>query len=240
MRASNAAQNGGRNLAVIPARGGSKRIPRKNLRDFCGMPMIARTIKAAVDSNCFDRIVVSTDDAQIADVSRQYGADVPFIRPAELADDYVPLMPVVRHAAEWCRENDDNYGRICCLSATAPLLRSSDIRDGLNALVDAGSKFAVAVTRYAFPVQRAVRISANGRLIMFCPEEFTSRSQDLETAYHDAAQFYWGTKDAWFSESIVFSEAAVPVILPRIRVQDIDEPEDWAAAEAMFRALHGD
>lgn len=224
-------------LAVIPARGGSKRIPRKNIKPFCGKPMIAWSIEAARSSGCFDRIVVSTDDLEIADVARNHGADVPFMRPEELSDDYTGTIPVIAHAIQWHQQHDVSPEEVCCIYATAPFVTAVDLQHGLQRLNDSGADYAFSVTSYAFPIQRAVRIGANGRVEMFYPEHFNTRSQDLEEAFHDAGQFYWGRASAWLAGKPIFSSAAAPVMLPRHRVQDIDTAEDWIRAESMFQAL---
>lgn len=227
-------------LAVIPARGGSKRIPRKNIKEFCGKPIIACSIEAAIESGCFDKIIVSTDDEEIAAVACEWGAEVPFVRPPELSDDYVGTIPVIRHAIEWFAEKSISFNHVCCIYATAPFVTSDDIRHGLETLKESGSNYAFSVTSYSFPIQRAVKITSNGRIEMFQPEYFSKRSQDLEEAYHDAGQFYWGLSRAWVEERPLFSEYAAPVVLPRYRVQDIDTPEDWVRAEMMFRILEKD
>jgi pseudaminic acid cytidylyltransferase len=224
-------------LAVIPARGGSKRIPRKNIKLFCGKPMIAWSIEAAQQSSCFDQIVVSTDDTEIAEVARQYGAQVPFMRPAQLSDDHTGTTAVIAHAINWFSEQGQQPEQVCCLYATAPFVSADDLRRGLAALTEAGSDYAFSVTNYAFPIQRAIRINATGRVEMLNPEHFNTRSQDLQEIYHDAGQFYWGRADAWLQGEMIFSPAATPVMLPRHRVQDIDTPEDWVRAEWMFKAL---
>lgn len=223
-------------LAVIPARGGSKRIPHKNIKTFCGKPIIAWSIEAAMDSRCFDRIVVSTDDPQIADVALQYGAEAPFLRPAKLCDDHTPTAPVIAHAIQWHRQQDLAPQYVCCIYATAPFIRADDVKKGLSVLTDTDADYAFAVTRYEFPIQRAVRINASGRIEMFHPEHFNTRSQDLPEAFHDAGQFYWGRADAWLDGRPLFSERAIPILLPRYRAQDIDTHEDWILAETMFRA----
>ncbi|MBT0653110.1 pseudaminic acid cytidylyltransferase [Geomobilimonas luticola] len=224
------------NVAVIPARGGSKRIPRKNIREFCGRPMIAWSIEAAVKSGCFSRIIVSTDDAEIADVARQCGAKAPFIRPAELSDDHTGTIPVIRHAVEWFIRQGERPDHACCIYATAPFITPSDIRRGLDILTETGSEYAFSVTSYPFPIQRAIRITPQGRTEMFNPEQFNTRSQDLEEAFHDAGQFYWGQARAWLAEKMIFSPESAPVLLPRHQVQDIDTMEDWERAELMFEA----
>lgn len=224
-------------VAIIPARGGSKRIPRKNIRDFCGKPMIAWSIEAAMASRCFDRIIVSTDDHEISELAKQLGAEVPFVRPAELSDDYAGTLPVIRHAVDWLQQNGDQIEYACCIYATAPFISPEDLERGLERIREEDASYAFSVTSYAFPIQRAIRITAHGRVAMFYPEHFSTRSQDLEEAWHDAGQFYWGTAEAWLEERAIFSEGAVPVLLPRHRVQDIDTPEDWTRAEWMFKAI---
>lgn len=224
-------------LAVIPARGGSKRIPHKNIKTFCGKPMIAWSIEAALRSGCFDSVVVSTDDEEIARIARAYGASTPFMRPAELSDDHTGTIPVIQHAIEWCRANGINAQQVCCLYATAPFVSPDDLRRGLSILEQTGSQYAFSVTSYAFPIQRAIRLTGDGRVEMFNAEHFNTRSQDLEQGYHDAGQFYWGLASAWLSAKMIFSPSSSAVLLPRHRVQDIDTPEDWIRAEWLFKAL---
>jgi len=224
-------------LALIPARGGSKRIPRKNIKLFCGKPMIAWSIEAALQSGCFDQVVVSTDDAEIAEVARQYGAQVPFMRPAALSDDHTGTTAVVAHAINWFAAQGNTPEQVCCLYATAPFVSAGDLCRGLSVLTETGADYAFAVTSYAFPIQRAIRITPAGRVEMFSPEHFNTRSQDLEEAYHDAGQFYWGHANAWLANKMIFSAASAPVKLPRHRVQDIDTPEDWLRAEWLFKAM---
>ena len=225
------------NICVIPARGGSKRIPRKNIKEFCGKPMIAWSIEAAIRSRCFDNIIVSTDDDEVASVSSKFGAEVPFTRPLELADDYVGTTPVIAHAIEWYNTRYGKLDNVCCVCATAPFIRASDIVRGFDLLKSREVEFTFSVTSYAFPIQRAVRITNDQRVEMFQPENFHIRSQDMEEAWHDAGQFYWGKASAWMNEKKLFSNDAAPVILPRHRVQDIDTPEDWQRAELMFLTL---
>lgn len=224
------------NVAIIPARGGSKRIPRKNIKEFCGKPMIAWSIMAALQSGCFSRVVVSTDDTEIADVARNHGAEVPFMRPESLSDDHSGTIPVIRHAVEWFIRQGQQPEHACCIYATAPFVCAEDISRGLKILSDTGSDYAFSVTSYPFPIQRALRITPHGRVEMFNPEYFNTRSQDLEEAYHDAGQFYWGRANAWLAEKTIFSPDAAPVLLPRHQVQDIDTMEDWQRAELMFQA----
>lgn len=224
-------------LAVIPARGGSKRIPRKNIKPFCGKPMIAWSIEAAQASKCFDRIIVSTDDAEIAEIARSHGADVPFMRPPELSDDHTGTIPVVAHAIEWMAQQVGPVQLACCLYATAPFVQAQDLRYGLEVLQRSAAQYAFSVTSYAFPIQRAIRIRSDERVEMLNPEHFKTRSQDLEEVFHDAGQFYWGLSNAWLNHLSIFGHDSVPVRLPRERVQDIDTTEDWTVAELKFRFL---
>lgn len=224
-------------LAVIPARGGSKRIPRKNIKLFGGLPMVAWSIRAAIESQCFDRIIVSTDDDEIARVAQTYGAEAPFIRPKELSDDYVGTIPVVAHAVDWQCAQGTTISEVCCIYATAPFIRAADLQRGLKLLERAATDYAFSVTSYPFPIQRAIRITPEQHIEMFQPECFHTRSQDLEEAWHDAGQFYWGKAQAWLAHKPIFSRNASPVVLPRYRVQDIDTLEDWKRAELMLNVL---
>jgi len=224
-------------LAVIPARGGSKRIPRKNIKPFGGLPMVAWSIQAALRSQCFDRIIVSTDDPEIAQLAITHGAEAPFLRPPELSDDYTGTIPVIEHAVEWQNAHGRSADQVCCIYATAPFVQASDLKRGVQILQSTGADYAFSVTSYAFPIQRAISIAPEGRVQMFMPEYFNTRSQDLEEAWHDAGQFYWGKADAWLEHRPLFSSDAAPVVLPRHRVQDIDTPEDWERAELMFKTI---
>ncbi len=224
-------------LAIIPARGGSKRIPRKNIKSFCGKPMIAWSIEVALASGCFDRIIVSTDDEEIAAVAKQHGAEVPFVRPANLSDDHTGTIPVIAHAIEWQNQHGEAVTEACCIYATAPFIQAKDIQRGLEVLHRTSAEYALAVTTYAFPIQRAIYITPNQRVAMFQPEHFSTRSQDLQEAWHDAGQFCWGRAQAWQTGLSVFSRDTAPIPMPRFRVQDIDTPEDWEQAEWMLRTL---
>ncbi|RCV89376.1 pseudaminic acid cytidylyltransferase [Billgrantia montanilacus] len=224
-------------VAIIPARGGSKRIPRKNIKPFCGKPMIAWSIEAAQRADCFDKIIVSTDYEDIAEVAKSYGASVPFLRPASLSGDHTGTIPVIRHGIEWLTKAGEKVEKVCCLYATAPFVSAEDIIRGLVALDDETIDYAFSVTSYAFPIQRAIRITDYDRIQMFNAEHFNTRSQDLEEAYHDAGQFYWGRKKAWLDEKMIFGERSKPIILPRYRVQDVDTLEDWERAEWMLKAM---
>ncbi len=221
------------NVCIIPARGGSKRIPNKNIRDFCGKPMIAHSIEAAKAAGVFDRIIVSTDSEGIADVARKWGAEVPFMRPAELANDFATTDAVLIHALKQL----GNMDYACCLYATAPFVRPADLRNGLDVLKASGATTAFSVTTFPFPIFRALRINEKGSLEMFWPENRITRSQDLPEAFHDAGQFYWISAEKYLTAPALYAPDAVPVILPRHLVQDIDTPEDWVRAELMFQSL---
>ncbi|MBP2160962.1 MULTISPECIES: pseudaminic acid cytidylyltransferase [Asticcacaulis] len=226
-------------LCVIPARGGSKRIPRKNIKSFHGQPMISYSIRAARECGLFDTIIVSTDDEEIAEVARAHGAATPFVRPADLANDYAGTGAVVVHAIQWFRDQGMAYDATCCIYATAPLIDPEKLKEGWARLSEPGRRFAFSVTSFPFPIQRALKQTANGSVDMFWPENLSKRSQDLEPAYHDAAQFYWGWSDAWVNGETAFSPISAPVILPRTHVVDIDTPEDWEVAEVTYRVLKG-
>lgn len=226
------------NIAVIPARAGSKRIPNKNIRAFNGRPLITYSIATAIDSRCFDRVIVSTEDDTIAAIAREAGAEVPFVRPTELTGDFVTTGPIIRHAVQWLCDNGPAPERICCVYATAPLLSPTDLRYGLEQLLaHPEKKFAFSITSFPFPIQRAIRLTPDGGVEPFQPECMPMRSQDLEEAFHDAGQFYWGHTRAWLDRLSVFRPHSIPVILPRHRVQDIDTEEDWTRAEYLYRTL---
>jgi len=231
------------NVAIIPARGGSKRIPRKNLRDFCGEPIIVYSIRTALESGLFEQVVVSTDDDEIADFAVQCGAQVPFMRPAELANDHASTLAVMQHAAQACRAMGWAAQRLCCLYATAPFTQVADLRAGL-ALLDVPTssgpvQYAFSATSFAFPVQRAIRLDNADAVEPVWPENMSKRSQDLESLYHDAGQFYWGRTEAFESLLPLFATHSRAVLLPRHRVQDIDDEGDWTRAEWLYRAWKG-
>jgi N-acylneuraminate cytidylyltransferase len=227
------------NIAVIPARGGSKRIPRKNIRPFCGKPIIAWPIDAARASGLFDHVIVSTDDPDIAETARGLGAEAPFERPAELADDHAGTIPVIAHATGWARDQGWPVDAVCCIYPTAPMIAPDDLAEGLRLLGEGTHDFVLTATDYASPIFRAFRQAEDGGLAMVFPEHFDTRSQDLPRALHDAAQFYWGRPDAWLTARTLFGPRTTALLIPRWRVQDIDTPDDWTRAEALFRALGG-
>lgn len=224
-------------VAIIPARGGSKRIPGKNTRLFAGKPIIAYSIEAAKQSGLFDRIIISTDSDQIAEVAKDYGAEIPFKRPSELSDDHTPTAPVVAHALNWLAENDSAADYACCIYATAPFVQAQYLQQGFQVLTAKNASSAFSVTSFAFPIFRALKIAKQGHLQMIWPEHQLTRSNDLPESYHDAGQFYWLDAKKFLQDQLMYGADAQPVILPRYLVQDIDTPEDWDTAEYMFKAL---
>ena len=222
-------------VAVIPARGGSKRIPKKNIKEFFGKPIIAWSINAALNSKCFDKVVVSTDDDEIAQTAIDYGAEVPFVRPDYLSDDQTGTIAVLRHAINWFLQNGFTPNIVCCIYATAPFIRSSNLVKAYKEFVEKENIcFLFSATSYEYPIQRAFKIDGDGYASMFNPGSFNMRSQDLEEAYHDAAQFYFGKTKIWLERNNIF-EGSRPYILPSWQVQDIDTEEDWIRAELMFQ-----
>lgn len=224
-------------VAIIPARGGSKRIPRKNIKEFCGKPMIAYAIEAAQKSKLFDRIIVSTDDEEIASVARTLGAEVPFLRPDSLSDDHTGTTAVVAHALQMLAQENIHPKFTCCIYATVPFLSAESLIHGYETLHQSGAEFAFSVTTFPYPIFRSLKRSGDG-VEMVWPEFAATRSQDLDETYHDAGQFYWGKSASWLEQKKIFAPYSTPVILPRHLVQDIDTPEDWTRAELMHKALH--
>ena len=222
-------------IAVIPARGGSKRIPRKNIKEFCGKPMIAWPIETAKQSGLFDHILVSTDDQEIAEVAISFNAEVPFLRPAKLADDYAGTIEVIGHAVAWIQAQLWPLDAVCCIYATASLVQPEDLKRGWKALDSGDWSYAISVTEYSPPIFRSFKEHPEGGIEMFFPEKLEMRSQDLPVALHDAAQFYWGRPEAWVKNLQIFDKHSCPVKIPTWRVQDVDTPEDWRRAELLFR-----
>ena len=227
-------------MALIPARGGSKRIPGKNIYSFHGQPLIAYSIEAALKSKIFEKVIVSTDDEDIAKISKKSGADVPFVRPAELATDTAGIHEVMSHAIKWCHDNNISVENVCCISATAPFLSSKDLIDSLKLLISSKKSYVLSASEYTFPIQRAFRINKNKTVELFSPEHYHSRSQDLEKSYHDAAQFYWGTVNTWMMEKDIYTGETLPFILPSWRVQDIDTYDDLKRAEILYEIIQKD
>jgi N-acylneuraminate cytidylyltransferase len=221
-------------IAIIPARGGSKRIPNKNIKSFHGRPMISWAIEAAQNSGLFSSVIISTDSDEIAEVGEMYGAEVPFRRPHELADDLIGTSPVIKHALEWYVANRGMPDLVCTIYPTAVFLQQEDLLGALDLLDESRAEIVFSGAEYAYPIQRAVYINTNGRVSMFDPEHYSSRSQDLRKAYHDAGQFYLAKPEAILNELSTFSENSAVYVLPRYRVVDIDTEEDWEVAERLF------
>ena len=224
-------------LCVIPARGGSKRIPKKNIRLFSGKPIIAWSILSAKESNCFTDIIVSTDDPEIASVAIEYGAKVPFLRPSSLSNDVAGTRQVIQHAIEWFLQRGQIFNAVCCLYATSPFTSSSDLCSGLELLNQSVPlKFVFPVTTYVYPIMRSLRLDSEGHSSVIDSAAARSRSQQLEEFYHDAGQFYWAHPSTWCRD-INILDSGYPLIIPRWRVQDIDSEEDWIRAEFMYDAI---
>ncbi len=223
-------------LAVLPARGGSKRIPRKNIRMFHGKPLIARTIQTVLTSGVFQDVIVSTDDIEIADVARKHGASVPFMRPASLSDDHTPTAPVIRHAIDELATSHEPYDAICCVYPGAVLLTPSNFSASSLLVHQAIIHNAVvaAVVKYGHPIQRALRQQREGYLVPVDQEAMLQRTQDLQQTWHDAGQFYWATPNRWRNPAPLLSQV-IPYELPTWRAQDIDTEEDWTRAELIAR-----
>ncbi len=225
-------------IAIIPARGGSKRIPRKNLKPFCGKPIIAYSIEAALKSGLFDHVICSTDDEEIAALARSLGATTPFMRPPELANDHATTVPVIKHALQWANDNLGPVEYGCCIYATAPFVQSASLIAAYEKLIaNKVTGYVFTATTFPFPIQRAFKVHENGFVEMFHPENYNTRSQDLEEAFQDAGQFYWGSMEAYMSEKFFFATDSMVHVLPRYMVQDIDTLEDWTRAELMYQSL---
>lgn len=224
------------NIAIIPARGGSKRIPRKNIREFAGKPMLAYAIEAAKLSGLFEKIIVSTDDAEISAIARQYGAETPFMRPAFLSDDMTPTVPVMAHAIRECAQAGWMPQQVCCIYPAVPFLQQADLAQALQQLLATAADYAFPVARYAAPIQRALRKLPDGMMRPFDAQFANIRTQDLEPAYYDAGQFYWGRVQAWLDEKNIHQHG-IGVEIPGWRAIDIDTPDDWQKAELVCRAI---
>jgi len=222
-------------VAIVPARGGSQRIPQKNIKDFFGIPILTRTIKIIMNSQCFDRIVVSTDHEKIADVALHSGAEVPFLRSQVLSENRTPTVDVIADAIH--RLNLNNADSVCCIYATNPFLREDALRLGHELLLNSSDvSYVTTVTTFPFPIQRALKIQKDGKLRMANIEYMMSHSQDLEERYHECAQFWWASASTWLSKVGMQTNVA-GIYLPRWMVQDIDTLEDWDTAEIKFKIL---
>lgn len=225
------------NLCVIPARGGSKRIPRKNIKEFNGKPIIQYSIEAAQKSECFDMVVVSTDDDEIAEIALSLGAQVPFTRPGNLSNDHATTVPVIKHAIDWFENKGQQFDYVCCIYPTAPLIKPEFIIKAYNELIESNADYCFTATDYPAPIQRAFKVDSDHYVEMFQPECYNMRSQDLQAAFHDAGQFYWGKPQAYQNELPFYSKKSKAMLIPRYFVQDIDNDQDWKRAELMYSLL---
>jgi len=225
-------------VAIIPARSGSKRIPKKNIKEFNGKPIIAYSIESAINSKVFDRVIVSTDCEEISKTAKAYGADAPFLRPKNLSNDYAETIPVIAHAIDWISNNYENVDICCCIYPTAPLLDSNTIVDSFNYFIETRpSGFLFSATKYSYPIQRSFRLNESGFVKMLEPENYHKRSQDLANTYHDAGQFYWGFAQSFLSGKILFSEDSRIFEINNIKSQDIDNLDDWNLAKIKHKHL---
>jgi pseudaminic acid cytidylyltransferase len=226
------------NIAIIPARGGSKRIPRKNIKEFCGKPMIVYAITAAKESGLFEHVVVSTEDEEIAQIANAWGAETPFVRPTELANDYTATVPVVAHAIEACRALGWKFNQVCCIYPGVPLIQVDDLRGALARMNNSEADYCFPVTEYPTAIERALKLLSNGRMQPFYPEFELTRTQDSEPAYYDAGQFYWGKAKSWLTNPKIHS-SGFGYVIPNWRVVDIDVDTDWHRAELLYTAIFG-
>ena len=226
-------------VCIIPARGGSKRIARKNIKDFFGKPLIAYSIQVALESKLFQRVIVSTDDEEIANIAKEYGAEIPFMRSKELSCDFTGTAAVTQHAIEYLKSMNQSYNFVCTIYATAPLLQIKYLTEGYEKLKNSDAINSFSCTSMPFPIQRTFKLTQEKRCEMFYPEYANTRSQDLEESYQDAGQFYWNKLDSK-SDKILFSSDSIPIVLPRHLVQDIDTLEDWQRAEKLYQNINPD
>lgn len=225
-----------RRVAIITARGGSKRIPRKNIKRFLGAPIIKYAIDAALQSECFEEVMISTDDQEIAEVARQCGANVPFFRSSATSHDFAMTAEVVHEVLIEYRQRGQEFDAACCIYPTAVFLTGERLRAGLRRLRETGADAVIPVVRFSYPIQRALKIE-NGALQMIWPEHLNARSQDLTPAYHDAGQFYWVRVASFLEQKVLFARNTVALELPESEAQDIDTEEDWKLAEMKYRML---
>lgn len=227
------------NLCIIPARGGSKRIPRKNIKNFLGKPIIAYSIEAAIHSNLFDEIMVSTDDQEIVEISKKYEAKVPFLRSSENANDFATLAYVLIEVVYQYKSEGKSFENVCCILPTAPLVSANRIKEAFTKLVNENLESLLPVVEFSYPVLRALEFDENERVKMIWPEYMKTRSQDLKPAFHDSGSFYWIKSNALLEQNTLFCTNSSAIVLPEIEVQDIDNKTDWKLAELKYKLLYG-
>lgn len=225
-----------KNIAIIPARGGSKRIPHKNIKPFLGKPIIAYSIEAAQKSGLFSELMVSTDDNEIAEMAKKYGATVPFFRSPQTANDFATIGEVIEEVLLNYQKQGKMFENVCCLLATAPFINTKRLMEAYDLMIEKKYDSVFPIVRFSYPIQRALRLS-DGNVSMFQPENFAKRSQDLEPAYHDSGQFYWMKVEEFMKQKRFFSKNSGAIILPETEVQDIDSEEDWKLAEWKYKML---
>jgi N-acylneuraminate cytidylyltransferase len=227
----------GNSIAIITARGGSKRIPRKNIKDFLGRPIIAYSIEAALNAGCFDEVMVSTDDKEIADIAKRLGAKVPFLRSEKNADDYSTTADVIKEVILEYRERGNEFDSLCCIYPTAPFVTAEKLKDAMLKLTESQADCVLPIVKYSYPVQRSLKIE-DGKAVMNWPENYFARSQDLTPIYHDCGQFYCMNTESLLSQMKLFAKNTLPIITSEEEVQDIDNEEDWKLAEIKYSFLH--
>ena len=225
------------NVAVIPARGGSKRIPRKNIRKFSGKPIIAYSIEKALLSDLFGKVIVSTDDDEINSIAKQFGAECPFKRPAQLSNDYAGTTEVIAHAIKWMENQGWTLNGVCCIYPTAPLLDVELLKISYDIFIKGKWDYVFSATEYVYPVERSFKVLDKRGLKLLIPENYNRRSQDLTPTFHDAGQFYWGSPEAWVEDRPIFSGRSTIIKLPAYGATDIDTDDDWKRAELMYKIL---
>lgn len=226
-----------KSIAIITARGGSKRIPRKNIKPFLGQPIIRYSIEAAIKAECFDEVMVSTDDAEIAEVARSFGAKVPFFRSEAMSTDHAMTAPVLEEVILEYRKRGQPFDHLCCIYPTAPFITAEKLRKAMDMLRASDADCVLPITRFSYPIQRALMIE-NNRTKMIWPENYNVRSQDLMPAYHDCGQFYCLRTQSLLEQKKLFAQDTIPFEIPESEVQDIDNEEDWKMAEMKYRILH--
>ena len=220
-------------LAIIPARSGSRRIPRKNIRDFCGKPIIAYSIEAALDSSLFDRVMVSTDSEEIAEIASRHGAEVPFMRSEKTSNDFSGIDAVILEVLKEYKARGVEFDAFCCIMATAPLLRAERLVEAYKLMVTGNFDSVIPVVKFSYPVQRCLQIT-DRKVSMVNPENFSLRSQDLPQRYHDSAQFYWKLTASFMKKQKFLADNSGAIVLSELEAQDIDNEEDWNLAELKY------
>ena len=226
------------NIAIIPARSGSKRIPNKNIKKFHGKPIISFSIAKAIQSKLFDEIVVSTDSKKIADIAIKFGAKIPFLRPKSISDDKTRITEVIKHTLSWYAKKNINFSYACCIYAANPLLELDYLKKGYNELIKSNKEYSLSITKYNHPVQRSMFINKYGNIQPFNKRNIKSRTQDLKEAYHDAGQFIWGKSQAFLKSVEPLSSRSLPIIIPSYKVSDLDDFEDFKRTEIIYRHIN--